>query len=422
MNSVSNPNPSLHAPRVVVTGMGAICPLGHDVASTWDSVIAGRCGIGYISLFDSTPYDVKIAAEVKNFEPTKYFGSKEVRRLDRVSQFGLVAAREALLDANLKVAEADTWDTAVVIGSGIGGITTLTEEHRGMIEKGPRRVSPFTVPMMLPDTVTGQVAIHFGIRGPNICVVTACASGVNAIGEAFEMIRSGRAHTAVAGGTEAPINAFSMSAFHNMNALSSYNDDPQHASRPFDKTRSGFVTSEGSGILVMETLERARARGARIYGEILGYGCTDDAFHITAPNEFGPAMAMRKAMQQAGVTPDEIDYINAHGTSTVLNDLNETKAIKSVFGEAAYKVSISSTKSMTGHSFGAIGALETIFCLKAINDGIVPPTINLNTPDPECDLNYTPNVAVRKTVRTALTNSFGFGGHNGTLILREYAE
>lgn len=402
--------------------MGAICPLGHDVASTWNSLIAGQCGIGYVSLFDSAPYDVKIAAEVKNFEPTKYFGSKEVRRLDRVSQFGLVAAREALLDANLKVAEEDMWDTAVVIGSGIGGIMTLTEEHRIMIEKGPRRVSPFTVPMMLPDTITGQVAIHFGIRGPNICVVTACASGVNAIGEAFEMIRAGRAHTAVAGGTEAPINAFSMSAFHNMNALSDYNDDPLHASRPFDKTRSGFVTSEGSGMLVMETLERAQARGARIYGEVLGYGCTDDAFHITAPNEFGPAMAMRKALKQAGLTPRDIDYINAHGTSTVLNDLNETRAIKKVFGDAAYDVSISSTKSMTGHSFGAIGALEAIFCLKVINEGIVPPTINLNTPDPECDLNYTPNTAVKKRVRTALTNSFGFGGHNGTLIVREFVE
>ena len=421
MNSVSNIQTSLQSPRVVVTGMGAICPLGHDVESTWSSLIAGQCGIDYVSLFDAASYDVKIAAEVKNFEPTKYFGSKEVRRLDRVSQLGLVAAREAMMSANLKVTEEDTWETAVVIGSGIGGITTLTEEHRGMIEKGPRRISPFTVPMMLPDTITGQVAIHFGIRGPNICVVTACASGVNAIGEAFEMIRSGRAHTAVAGGTEAPINAFSMSAFHNMNALSSYNDDPQHASRPFDKTRSGFVTSEGAGMVVLETLEHAQARGARIYGEVLGYGCTDDAFHITAPNEFGPAMAMRKAMKQAGVTPADIDYINAHGTSTVLNDLNETKAIKKVFGEAAYSVSISSTKSMTGHSFGAIGALETIFCLKAINENIVPPTINLNTPDPECDLNYTPNVAVRKPLRTALTNSFGFGGHNGTLIVREFA-
>jgi 3-oxoacyl-[acyl-carrier-protein] synthase II len=419
---VSNTHTSLQIHRVVVTGMGAICPLGHDVASTWSSLIAGKCGIGYISLFDASSFDMKIAAEVKNFEPTAYFGSKEVRRLDRVSQFGLVAARQALLDANLKVSEEDTWDTAVVIGSGIGGITTLTEEHRIMLEKGPRRVSPFTVPMMLPDTVTGQVAIHFGIRGPNICVVTACASGVNAIGEAFEMVRTGRAHTAVAGGTEAPINAFSMSAFHNMNALSTYNDDPEHACRPFDKTRSGFVTSEGSGIVVLETLERARARGARIYGEILGYGCTDDAHHITAPNEFGPAMAMRKALQQAGVAPSEIDYINAHGTSTVLNDLNETKAIKHVFGADAYKVNISSTKSMTGHSFGAIGALETIFCLKAINEGVIPPTINLNTPDPECDLNYTPHVAVQKRVRTALTNSFGFGGHNGTLVVREFNE
>jgi 3-oxoacyl-[acyl-carrier-protein] synthase II len=405
----------------VVTGIGAVSPLGHDVNSTWNNLVAGKSGIGYVTRFDASAFDVKIAAEVKDFDPTRYFGAKEVRRLDRVSQLALVAAREAINDAQLKTDDESTWETAVVIGSGIGGICTLTEEHTVMLEKGARRISPFTVPMMLPDTATGQVAIHFGIRGPNICVVTACASGINAIGEAFEMIRAGRAHTAVAGGTEAPINSFSMSAFHNMNALSTYNGDPEHASRPFDKTRTGFVTGEGAGIVVMETLDRALARGARIYGEVLGYGCTDDAFHITAPNEFGPAMAMRKALKQAGVTPQQIDYINAHGTSTVLNDLNETKAIKSVFGESAYDVSISSTKSMTGHALGAVGALETIFCLQAINADIIPPTINYNTPDPECDLNYTPNTAVHKPLKTALTNSFGFGGHNGSLVVTEFS-
>ncbi len=402
--------------------MGAVTPLGLDLPSTWAGLIAGRSGIDKISLFDASPFEMKIAAEVKGFDAGAHFGAKEMRRLDRVSQLALVAAKQAIEDSEIKIDESNTWDTAVVIGSGIGGITTLVEEHKIMLEKGPRRVSPFTVPMMLPDTATGQVAIHFNVRGPNICVVTACASGVNAIGEAFEMIRAGRAHTAIAGGTEAPIVGFAMCAFNNMNALSMYNDDPQGASRPFDKTRNGFVTSEGAGIVVMETLERAQARGARIYAELLGYGCTDDAFHITAPNVFGPSMAMRKALKQANLEPKAIDYINAHGTSTPLNDLNETKAIKNVFGEAAYDVSISSTKSMTGHALGAGGAFETIFCVKAINDGIVPPTINYNTPDPECDLNYTPNTAVRKPLRTALTNSFGFGGHNGSLVVGEFSK
>ncbi len=400
--------------------MGAVTPLGLDLPTTWASLIAGRSGIGKISLFDASPFEMKIAAEVKGFDAGQFFGAKEMRRLDRVSQFALVAAKQAVEDSGVKIDESNTWDTAVVIGSGIGGITTLIEEHKIMLDKGPRRVSPFTVPMMLPDTATGQVAIHFNVRGPNICVVTACASGVNAIGEAFEMIRAGRAHTAIAGGAEAPIVGFAMCAFNNMNALSTYNDDPQRASRPFDKTRSGFVTSEGAGIVVMETLERARARGAKIYAEVLGYGCTDDAFHITAPNVFGPTMAMHKALKQANLEPKAIDYINAHGTSTQLNDLNETKAIKSVFGEAAYDVSISSTKSMTGHALGAGGAIEAIFCVKAINDGIVPPTINYHTPDPECDLNYTPNSAVHKPIKAALTNSFGFGGHNGSLVVAEF--
>ena len=419
---ISNNYYSSGAPRVVITGMGAITPLGHNVQDTWEAAVAGTPGAGYITLFDHSELDVHIAAEVKGFDPNAHFGAKDARRLDRVSQFALVAARQALEDARLVVTEDNTYDIAVIVGSGIGGITTLLNEHQTMLTKGHRRISPFAVPMMLPDTATGQIAIHFGIRGPNLCIVTACASGVNALGEAFELIRAGRAKAAITGGCETPINPFSMSAFNNMGALSSYNDDPLRASRPFDKTRNGFVTGEGAAMLILESLEHAQARGARIYAEVLGYGCTDDAFHITAPDTRGPAMAMRIALRQAGLQPTQIDYLNAHGTSTPLNDLNETRAIKDVFGETAYDLHISSTKSMTGHSFGAVGAIEAVLCVKAINDDIVPPTINYVHPDPECDLNYTPNVAVRRPIRTAMSNSFGFGGHNGCVILSEFKD
>jgi len=400
--------------------MGAITPLGHDVASTWQALVTGQSGAGVITLFDHTHLDVHIAAEVKGWDASAHFGAKDARRLDRVAQFALVAAKQALDDSQLIITDDKAYDTAVVLGSGVGGISTLLTEHEVMMTKGHRRISPFTVPMMLADTATGQVAIHFGIRGPNLCIVTACASGVNAIGESFEMIRAGRVSSALTGGCESPINPFSMSAFNNMGALSPDHTDPTRVSRPFDKTRNGFVTGEGAAMLVLESLEHARARGARIYAEITGYGATDDAFHITAPDVKGPAMAMRKALQQAGLTPGEIDYINAHGTSTPLNDLNETCAIKDVFGEAAYDVNISSTKSMTCHSFGAVGAIEAIACVKAITDDVIPPTINYEHPDPECDLNYTPNTAVHKAVRAAISNSFGFGGHNGTIVLQAY--
>ncbi|MFN3706507.1 MAG: beta-ketoacyl-ACP synthase II [Thermoflexales bacterium] len=412
--------PKLH--RVVITGMGMITPLGHDVRQTWDALVAGESGVDYITLFDHSRYDVHIAAEVKHFDPAAHFGSKEVRRMDRVTQLALVAARQALEDAQLHITPENTYDVAVVVGSGIGGITTLLNEHNVMLSRGHRRVSPFTVPMMLPDTATGQIAIQFGIRGPNLCIVTACASGLNAIGEAFEMVRSGRVSAALTGGCESPINPFSMSAFQVMGALASDYDDPKTASRPFDKTRSGFVTGEGAAMLVIESLEHARARGAHIYAEIVGYGCTDDAFHITAPNVEGPAMAMRRALQQAQLTPSDVDYINAHGTSTPLNDANETRAIKEVFGESAWDIPISSTKSMTAHSFGAVGAIETIVCVQAINHDVIPPTINYRVPDPECDLNYTPNQAVRRSVRVAMTNSFGFGGHNASLVVREFTD
>ncbi len=408
--------------RVVITGMGAVTPVGHDVQSTWDALVAGTPGADFITLFDHSTIDVHIAAEVKHWDAAAHFGIKEARRLDRVTQLALVSAKQAIEDARLAINDDNAYDVAVVVGSGVGGITTLVHEHEVMLTKGHKRISPFTVPMMLADTATGQIAIHWGIRGPNICVVTACASGQNAIGEAFEMIRAGRVSAAVSGGCEAPLIPYSLSAFNNMGALSGYNDDPLHASRPFDKTRNGFVAAEGAAMLVMESLEHAQARGAHVYAEMVGYGATDDAHHITAPNVQGPAMAMRKALRQAGLAPTDIDYINAHGTGTTLNDANETRAIKDVFGESAYDVRISSTKSMTCHSFGAAGAIEAVACVKAINDGIIPPTINYEHPDPECDLNYTPNTAVRMPVKTTLSNSFGFGGHNGTIVLREFTE
>ena len=408
--------------RVVITGLGLISPLGHDVQSTWSALINGTPACERITLFDPSIIDVKIACEVKNFDPGAHFGARDARRLDRCAQFAVVAARQALEDAKITITEENTYDTAIILGSGIGGVSTLTSEHAVMMQKGPNRVSPFAVPMMLPDTATGQVAIQLKVKGPNYCVVSACASGTNAIGEAFELIRAGRAEVALTGGTEAPINAFALAAFHNMGALSTYNDEPERACRPFDATRNGFVTGEGAGVLILESLEHARARGAHIYAEVTGYGLTADAYHITAPDTVGPAMAMRKALKQAKWTGGKIDYLNAHGTSTTLNDSNETKAIKAVFGEAACDLSISSTKSMSGHLLGAAGALEAITCVKTINEGIIPPTINYQHPDPECDLNYTPNVAVRKPVHIAMSNSFGFGGHNACIVLSEFSE
>ena len=406
--------------RVVITGMGLISPLGNDVPSTWEALINGKPACDRITLFDTSNIEIKIACEVKHFEPTNHFGARDARRLDRCAQFAVVAAKQAVEDAKLTINEENTYDTGIILGSGIGGVTTLTNEHAVMIQKGPNRVSPFAVPMMLPDTATGQVAMHLKVKGPNFCVVSACASGTNAVGEAFELIRAGRASTVLTGCTEAPINAFAISAFHNMGALSTYNDDPAHACRPFDATRNGFVTGEGAGVLVLESLEHAQARGARIYAEIIGYGITADAYHITAPDTVGPAVAMRMALKQANVRMNQVDYLNAHGTSTSLNDSNETKAIKNVFGEAAYDLTISSTKSMSGHLLGAAGAFEAITCVKAINDAIVPPTINYQHPDPECDLNYTPNVALKKTVRVAMSNSFGFGGHNACIVISEF--
>ncbi len=409
--------------RIVITGLGCISPLGHNVQTTWESALAGRSGVGLITQFDATEHETRIAAEVRDFDPHTLLGRKEARRMDRYTQFAMVATQEALNDAGLKVDENNRGRVGVFIGTGIGGMGTLLAEAEVYRTRGPRRVSPFLIPMMLPDSAGGQVAISFGMRGPNLGIISACATGTNAIGEAAEVIRQGRADVMVAGGAEAAISAVTMAGFNSMGALSTRNDEPQRASRPFDKHRDGFVAGEGAGILVLESEAHAKARGAHIYGEVLGYGGTNDAYHVSAPleNGAGAVECMRLALEQAQLEPHAIGYLNAHGTSTQLNDKSETAAVKTVFGECAYDLSISSTKSMTGHLLGAAGAMEAIFSLKAILDGRLPPTINYETPDPECDLDYVPNEARQKAVRRAMSNSFGFGGHNACLILGQYS-
>ncbi len=408
--------------RVVVTGMGTVSPLGNNVATTWDAIVAGRSGVGPITRFDTTGYKTTIAAEVKGFDPKEHFAPKDIRRLDPFVQYALVAAREAVKDAQLDlngVAER----TAVIIGSGIGGISTVTEQTIVLYERGPSRVSPFLIPMILPETAASMVAIEFGLKGPNMAVTSACATGANAIGEAGEMIRRGVADVAVCGGTEAGIIPVAVAGFSVMRALSERNDEPQRASRPFDRQRDGFVIGEGAGILILEERERALARGATIYAELVGYGSTDDAYHITAPDQdgSGAAACMRQALASAGMRPEQIDYINAHGTSTPLNDTIETRAIKTVLGQHAYRIGVSSTKSMTGHLLGAAGALEAILSIKAQQCGIIPPTINLDEPDPECDLDYVPHQARKADLTNVMSNSFGFGGHNVCLIFRREA-
>jgi 3-oxoacyl-[acyl-carrier-protein] synthase II len=392
------------------------------VPTMWRNALAGHSGAGPITQFDASGYKTQFACEVKDFDSSLAVSKKEARRMDRFTQFAVSAAKQALDDSSLTVTPDDSWRAGVFIGTGIGGISTLESEIRQLVGKGPDRVSPFTVPMMLPDTAAAQVAIHFGLRGPNMAVVTACASGNNAIGEAADCIRRDAADVMLTGGAEAAIIPIAVAGFANMTAISSRNTDPLHASRPFDKQRDGFVVGEGAAILVLEELNHALARGARIYGEVTGYGSTADAYHATAPDEkgAGAAVAMQVAMKQAGLRPDQIDYINAHGTSTPLNDKSETAAIKTVFGAAAYTIPISSTKSMTGHLLGAAGAIEAVFCLKVIADGIIPPTINYEHPDPECDLDYVPNTARQKQVDVVMSNSFGFGGHNAVVIFSRY--
>lgn len=408
--------------RVVVTGIGLVTPLGLDRKSTWKALLNGECGIDYISSFDAEGFDTRIAAEVKGFDAAGLLGKKESRRLDRFSQFACVSALEALEHAGIKVADEDADRVAVMIGSGVGGIITITDQHQVLQERGPSRVSPFLVPMMLSDMAAGQVSMLIGAKGPNFSTVSACATGADSIGEAAEMIRRGRVDVAVAGGTEAAICPIGVAGFNSCMALSTRNDNPRGASRPFDAGRDGFVLGEGAGVLVIESLEHAEKRGATIIAELAGYGATSDAHHVTQPHPEGEgaARAMNHALSQAKMNPEDVTYINAHGTSTPLNDKFETIAMKRVFGDHAYKVPISSTKSMTGHLLGAAGGIEAAFSVMAISESAIPPTINLEEPDPDCDLNYVPHTPLRGHVETAMSNSLGFGGHNASLIFREF--
>lgn len=405
--------------RIVITGLGTVSPLGLDVESTWQAAIKGKSGAGRISHFDPSEFKNQIAAEVKGFDPKEHFEHRDARRMDRVSQFAVVAARQAVEDSQLEITDENRARIGAVVGSAIGGLGIIQKQMAVYHESGPRRISPFLVPMMLVDTPGGMIAINLQIQGSNMAVVTACASGTNAIGESAEAIRRGQADVMLAGGSEAAIVPIAIAGLGSMTALSKRNEDPQRASRPFDKERNGFVMGEGAAILVLESLEHAQARGARILAEVLGYGSTNDAFHISAPSKDGRGAAdcMRVALNDAKLESDEIDYINAHGTSTRLNDKSETAAIKTVFGQGAYDIPISSTKSVTGHLMGASGALEGMFCTLALRDGIMPPTINYENPDPECDLDYVPNEARKKKLDKVMSNSFGFGGHNASIIL-----
>lgn len=408
--------------RVVITGMGTINPLGNNVATTWRQTAVGQSGIGPITQFDAREYKTQFAGEVKEFDPTEVFGRKEARRMDRVTQFALAAAGQALADAQLTVSDANRQRVGVMMGSGMGIMQPIIESQGVLQERGAGRVSPFFVPMMLADTPAALISIQFGLCGPNLALFTACASGNNALGEAARQVQYGVADVMLAGGSEACILPLAMAGFGVMGAISTRNDAPMGASRPFDMTRDGFVVSEGSAVLVLEALDHALARGAAIYGELAGYGTSADAYHISMPAEdgAGAAQAMRLALADAGLQPAAVDYINAHGTSTPLNDKSETAAIKQVFGDAAYTVPVSSTKSIHGHLLGATGALEAILCLQALQEGLIPPTINYQTPDPDCDLDYVPNQARTADLQVAMSNTFGLGGHNATLVFRRW--
>jgi len=408
--------------RVVITGLGCVSPVGNNVKDTWEALLSGRSGAAPITAFDASAHKTKFAAEVKGFDGVALFGTREARKMDRFTQFATAAALEALEQSALKIDDSNRDRVGIVIGSGIGGIITLIEQYEVMKERGPDRVSPFLIPMMISDGASGNLAIRIGARGPNMALATACASGTNAIGEAAETIRRGAADVMVAGAAEGAITAISMAGMNVMTALSTRNDDPQHASRPFDKDRDGFLMGEGAGIVILESLEHALARGANILAEFSGYGTSDDAYHISAPaeNGAGAAISMRLALEDAGLKREDIGYINAHGTSTQLNDKSETAAIKTVFGEQAYKVPVSSTKSMTGHLLGASGAVEAVFSTLVLQNDIIPPTINYTTPDPICDLDYVPNTPRKVVVDHVMSNSFGFGGHNATLVVSRY--
>ncbi|MCP8970479.1 beta-ketoacyl-ACP synthase II [Ectobacillus ponti] len=406
--------------RVVVTGIGALTPLGNDVFTTWENAKNGVSGIAPFTRIDAEKFNVKVAGEVKGFVPEEFMDGKEAKRMARFTQLAVAASKMAAADAKLEIgSNVQAERVGVWIGSGIGGLDEFEEQHKRFLAKGPKRVSPFIIPMLIPDMASGRVSIELGAKGINNCSVTACASGANSIGDAFRVIQNGITDVMIAGGTEAAITEMTVAGFSNMTALST-NPDAGSASRPFDKNRDGFVIAEGAGILILEELDHALARGAHIYGELIGYGATGDAHHITtpAPNGEGGQRAMKLALQDAGLAPEDVDYINAHGTSTHYNDLYETKAIKEVFGDHAYKLSVSSTKSMTGHLLGAAGAVEAIFSLLAIRDGVLPPTINYTTPDEEMDLDYVPNVSRKADVNVVLSNSLGFGGHNATLVFK----
>lgn len=407
--------------RIVVTGMGVISPLGLNQDTLWANLLAGKTRAARISRFDPSDFLVQIACETNDFDPLQYMDRKDARRFDRVIQFAIACAMEAMEQSCLDVNENNADRIGVIFGTAIGGLGSIHAGYETLYSKGPMRVSPLTGPMMLPDMASGQVAITFGVRGPNHCVISACATGNTALGEAAEVIRRGDADVMIAGSTDAPMTPFALAAFHRTGAMSTRNDDPAHASRPFDAQRDGFVFGEGAGAMILETLEHARARGARPLAEIAGYGSSNDAFHISAPAEdgMGAVLSMQRALDDAGLRPEDVDYINAHGTSTLLNDVSETKAIKQAFGQHAYNVPISATKSMTGHLMGAAGTVEGIVCVKTIQKGVIHPTINYEYLDPECDLDYVPNEPRTADVRVALSNSFGFGGHNATVVFKK---
>lgn len=411
--------------RVVVTGMGVLSPIGIGLEEYWNALVEGKSGITKISHFDAEEYKTQIAGEIKGFKAQEYgLDRKEAKRMDRYTQFAVVAAQMAMKDAGLEINEENAERIGTIIGSGIGGIEVLEEQHKRLLDKGPNRVTPFLIPMMIANMAAGQVSIYTGAKGPNTSVVTACASATNSLGDAFETIRRGDADAMIAGGAEACITPLAFAGFCSMKAMSTNNDDPEGASRPFDAKRDGFVMGEGSGILILESLESAQARGAKIYAEMVGYGASADAHHITAPapGGIGAAKAIKMAIDKAGISPEQMDYINAHGTSTPANDELETAAIKQVFGDYASKIAISSTKSMTGHLLGAAGGVEAIASILAIKNNIVPPTINYKNEDPTCDLDYVPNKARECEVKVALSNSLGFGGHNATVVFKEYNE
>ena len=408
--------------RVVVTGLGLVSPVGIGIEENWSNLIAGKSGIGPITRFDSSGFTTRIAGEVKNFHPEEFISKKELRKMDPFLQFALVAAHYGMEDAKLKIEPEIASRVGVVMGCGLGGLLTIEESHKQMLESGPKKVSPFFIPMIISNMAPGLISIYHGAKGPNLSLQTACAAGTHAIGQAYHLIRDGSSDAMITGGVESTVTTLAIAGFNAMRALSTRNDDPEHASRPFDKERDGFILSEGSGILILESLDFARARGARIYAEVIGFGVSGDAYHMAAPapDGEGAARCMQMALNDAGVKPSDVQYVNAHGTSTDLNDKYETQAIKTVFGDHAYKMAISSTKSMTGHLLGAAGGIEAAYTALTIYNQLMPPTINYEFPDPDCDLDYVPNVARKAQIEMAISNSFGFGGTNGTLVFRRW--